>query len=362
MQWNLFDDIWMTKLNQRFGRRKFLFLLIAIMWLPVVLLSLFHGESILLDYATNVRIFISLPILYVSFSAVSKKINYVLEHFLKAYLISKRDEEEFFAILKDSEALAKSGKAKAIILMVIFMLMAYEFFFASPVVVIPWRNTGNPAAWWFYLVTQPIYYFIQYSFLYRTIVWCLTLLKISRMNLALWPAHGDGVGGIAFLSNSIFSFLAPIFAMSSSAAGATANLVTYGGMTLGGIKIVLVVIAAITYLFYAGPMFFFVPVLIRSKIRFILDYDIASSQQMKMFRQKWLAAPADQKDFLDVQDFSAITDYGSEVGRVNGMNFLPLKLTDLIMIGLAMAIPFIPVFAMKMPWREVIKLLIGILH
>jgi hypothetical protein len=206
-----------------------------------------------------------------------------------------------------------------------------------------------------------MYTYLVIRFLMKTVLWWRFFLKISRMHLILRGAHGDGVGGLGFLSTTLNSLMFPGFAFSSSAAAGAANLLIYGDLTLNGLKIAFASFVGGFAIVLIGPLFLFIPTLMREREESIHKYGILSSVQMGQFEDKWFVKK-EEEDTLDTGDFSAATNYNSEVGRTHNIRFVPIKIIDAASLLVAISIPFAPVFALEMPWQDVLKHMLSILR
>ena len=61
------------------------------------------------------------------------------------------------------------------------------------------------------LVSHPLFLLLLRRTLVRLGAWLRTLWGISRLNLRLIPAHADLVGGLRFVTTSIYGFLPLVF-------------------------------------------------------------------------------------------------------------------------------------------------------
>src|SRR5262249_27411610 len=105
---------------------------------------------------------------------------------------------------------------------------------------------------------------------------------------------------------------------------------------------------------FVAPLVIFTPTLMRAWQSGTLAYDALADQVGHAFEQRWLTKPADQVA-LDKPDFSATTDLYSIVANVHAIRFVPVDLKDLLALGIAMLLPFVPVVLLAFPLDEIWK-------
>jgi hypothetical protein len=196
----------------------------------------------------------------------------------------------------------------------------------------------------------------------RLLLWWGLVFKISRLKLNIVAAHGDGVGGIGFLSTTLNTQLVPLFALSSSAAAGAANLIIYGGFEFSQLQISFVGFAVVLLIIFVGPLLVFIPVLLHAREKAIHEYGVLATVQLNEFQHKWLLSKSGRGEELSAPDFSAVTDFGSEVSRVHNIKLVPIKISDLAATIVVISIPFLPVAALKVPWKVLLERILGIIR
>lgn len=113
---------------------------------------------------------------------------------------------------------------------------------------------------------------------------------------------------------------------------------------------------------FATPMMFFMKKLRETKRKGILNYGVLSGQQLRQFEKKWLGAhfPADA-NILEVQDFSALSDFNTTVSKVHEMKLLPFRKIDILSLGLTAMLPFLPVVALEIPLKKILEQLLKLI-
>jgi hypothetical protein len=357
--WKWFDRL--TLLQQ-------IVILVTVTWIPLAVLAAIQGvavgptqpRSFLEDAGMYVRYFIALPILLITPSKFRHNFQQIVRHFLTSSLVKDADRDRFMAILTSSMRLRYSRMADWVCLTIAYGLSAALVFLPvfTPTILATWRTVGPPehrtlslAAWYFVVVSQPIYGFVALHFLYRLALWWRTLWMISRLDLQLKGAHPDGGGGLMFLGLSLRPCRFPAFALAAGTAGRLANVVLSTGVSVISFKYVIGIIAALITALFAGPLCFFYGQLKRTRFRAWLSYDQAVQEQLRQFEQRWIGQ-SEQADMLQVPDFSAVIDLNSTVSTVHHMARLPFRRSQLLELMAATLLPFVPVLALQIPIED----------
>ena len=152
-------------------------------------------------------------------------------------------------------------------------------------------------------------------------------------------------------------------AITTIAAGRSAHLVLLGAalptvnlhFTIG----LMIVVAAL----FTLPLFIFSPTLARSFRRGNDQYGALAERIGTQFEQRWLAHDAKiDASALERPDFSATTDLYSITSNVYSIRLVPLEHKDLIVLAVAMLVPFIPVVLMAVPAEVIWEGVKGLLH
>lgn len=362
-------DSWLKKIQ--FKNK--IFVLFCFTWLPLILISFFEGkaqiasrhESILWDFAIHMRFLLALPLLAMACMKSGKHFKLLFHQFIDARLLNPMDHDSFHGEITKTIKLRDSRTAKAIILGSIYMILISGLYIFKVDQSIDWRTNENQlsfAGLWYYFIAWPLYLYLLFFFLYRTLLWCRLLFKISRMHLQIKVAHGDNAGGLGFLGHSLELFVVPAFAISLSFSGGMLNLVLHENLSLTEIKFIFALICGTLLLFFPGPLLFFFPVLREAKLKGIMRYGKLIGNQLETFEKKWTEEEVPQgKIILEGEDFQNIDSGTSIMQRIHEMKLVPLSLKNLLPIVVAILLPFLPVVALKVPWKVILQQLTKIL-
>jgi hypothetical protein len=79
------------------------------------------------------------------------------------------------------------------------------------------------AGLWYAYVSLPVCQFLRCRWYFRVAIWARLLWQVSRLELQLVPTHPDRVGGLGFLSNTVYAFVPVVLAHGVLLAGLLAN-------------------------------------------------------------------------------------------------------------------------------------------
>src|SRR5204863_3174377 len=82
---------------------------------------------------------------------------------------------------------------------------------------------------WYGFVSMPIFQFLLFRWYFRLLIWMRFLWQISRIELSLVPTHPDRVGGLGFLSQTVYAFMPVLFAHGALLAGLLGNRIYHLG-------------------------------------------------------------------------------------------------------------------------------------
>jgi len=100
---------------------------------------------------------------------------------------------------------------------------------------------------------------------------------------------------------------------------------------------------------FVAPLLIFTPRLMREWRKGCLDYGALAESVGHAFEHKWLGAGKADKDSLERPDFSAATDLYQIVSNVYGIRFVAVDRKDLIILTVAMLVPYVPVLLLAVP-------------
>src|SRR5664279_1261438 len=154
----------------------------VITWVPLLILSLIQGQAygkhitipFLRDYAANVRLLISVPILILAESAVDKRWRITVLQFLRSGLVTPTELPAFEAVIEKTLRLRDRVLPEALMVVAAFLplfITRTEFLMSN---VSNWHNTApgviSLAGWYFNLVSTPLVRLLLLRWLWRIIL------------------------------------------------------------------------------------------------------------------------------------------------------------------------------------------------
>ncbi|MGF1624263.1 MAG: hypothetical protein ACFCVH_05220 [Alphaproteobacteria bacterium] len=351
-------------------------LLAAVTWLPMLVLAAIEGNAwseleevpFLFDFAAYARFLIAIPLLVTAERLTEVHVALCVRQFVEGGLVRRVHYPEFDGILRRVAALRSSWVAEGVMLVAVFAGSSMLRLDAQ-VAADGWRvvdaDTGTArsvAGWWDLLVGTPIFQFILLRFLWRYLIWCWLMWRLSRMDLRLYATHPDYAGGLNFLGVAQRSYNRVVFAFAVILAAIggqdlhaeTASLEDYRFVLLGWLLLVVTV--------FVGPLYVFCDKLLAVRTKGVLEYGGLAHELAWLFHEKWIKRkPSTTEPILGSADVSSLADLGGSFQVVRSMRVVPAAdiRVNVIPLLIAALVPFAPWVLMVVPVDEVLAFLLG---
>lgn len=353
-------------------RRALMAVLVA--WVPLVLLSVLEGtalrsrddDSLLLDLAVHTRYLLALPLFAFAEWLLAARLSGVVHHFRDVGAIRTADLPRFESIVSSTRQLANSATAELVAVVLAYAVIS-ALLFSSPARGLPAWHVAESGGlsltgWWHALISLPLLLVAVIEMLWRWCLWGRFLWFVSRMDLALVPAHPDGVAGLQFVGYSVRAYVPYGMLVGLIVAGSLANRVLYDNISPLAYSNVVVALLAFVAALFTAPLLFFTRTLLNAWRRGIFDYDALASRMGRQFEAQWFG----QGDNVDASalgrpDFSATTDLYSVVANVFRMRLFLFDLQGLVLLACATAVPFVPVVLFAVPIDTILARIASIL-
>ncbi len=183
---------------------------------------------------------------------------------------------------------------------------------------------------------------------------------MSRIDLTLVPTHPDRVGGLGFLSNTVYAFVPLAAAHGALLAGLIANRIFYLGAGLLDFKVEVAVVFMLCLVF--GPLVVFASQLAEAKRKGNREYGTLAERYVREFDAKWLrgGAPADEQ-LVGSRDIQSLADLGNSFEVVRTMRMLPVTREAVLQVAVATLAPVVPLALTMMSLEDLLKKLLGTL-
>jgi len=356
-------------------RRILLISLIA--WLPLLVLSALEGQALggsaavpfLLDLDIHIKFLFIVPLLIISELVVHQRMRFVVKQFLERNLISESALPRFNAAIASAFRLRNSVLAEVLLVAFVYgvgVLIIWRHYTALATATWYAVPTGEGlklsfSGVWYGHVSLPIFQFLLMRWYFRIFIWMRFLWKVSRIDLSLVPTHPDRVGGLGFLSNTVFAFTPLAVAHGGLVAGNIANRIFYVGATLLQFKAEIAVLVLFVLCMVLGPLLLFAPQLAEAKRKGNREYGTLAERYVREFDTKWLrgGAPADEP-LVGSGDIQSLADLSNSFEVVRTMGIAPVTKQAIVQLVVATLVPVVPLALTMMPLEELLKKLIGI--
>ena len=346
-------------------------------WLPLLLLSILEGKLLggvalpfLWDVEPHARFLVALPLLVAAELVVHQRMRHVIRQFLDRQLVPEQSRARFQAAIASAVRLRNSVLAEV-------LLIAFVY---GVGVLIVWRQYVAPdaATWyatpaaggsrlslagaWFGYVSLPVFQFLLVRWYFRVFVWARFLWQVARIELRLVPTHPDRLGGLGFLSGTVYAFAVLAVAHGAMLAGQLASRIFYLGARLPDFKAEVAVMVAFLLCALFGPLLVFAPQLAAAKRAGLREYGTLAQRYVREFDAKWLrgGAPAGEA-LVGSGDVQSLADMGNSFEVVKGMRIVPVTKEAVVQLAAATLLPIAPLLLTMMPLDELLRKLLGVL-
>jgi hypothetical protein len=358
--------------------RKRILVLSLLAWLPLLVLSALEGQVLggraavpfLLDLDVHVRFLVALPLLIVAELVVHHRMRFVVKQFLERHLIPESAMARFDAVIASAFRLRNSVLAEVLLIVFVYgvgvliiwrqyMALAAATWYATPAAG---GSTLSLAGVWYGYVSVPLFQFLLLRWYFRLAIWARFLWQVSRIELRLVPTHPDRVGGLGFLSNTVYAFTPLAVAHGALLAGMFANRIFYLGATLPAFKVEIAVLLLFLLCVVLGPLLVFAPQLAQAKRAGNREYGTLAQRYVREFDTKWIrgGAPAEEP-LVGSGDIQSLADLGNSFEVVRSMRLAPVTKEAILQLAAATLAPVVPLALTMMSLEELLKKLLGIL-
>ena len=346
-------------------------------WLPLLLLSALEGQALggntavpfFNDIEVHIRFLIALPLLIVAELVVHQRMRPLLQQFLERDLIPQDARPRFEAAVTSAFRLRNSTLAEVLLIAFVYgvgILVVWRQYMALDTST--WYATSSTngstlsfAGMWYGYVSLPIFQFLLVRWYFRLFIWTRFLWRMSRIRLNLIPTHPDHLGGLGFLSNTVYAFAVLAVAHGALLAGPLANRIFFAGAALTQFKVEIGVAVVFLLCVILGPLLMFAPQLEQTKRRGLREYGTLAQRYVREFDARWLrgGAAADEQ-FVGSADIQSLADLANSFEVVRTMRIVPITRDAVLGLAIATLAPLGPLLLTMMPIGELLKMLLGL--
>jgi hypothetical protein len=362
-----------------FGSRRLVFVLIALTWLPLVILSALGGTlnggetglNLLADLKPHVRCLVAVPLLVLAGNLIDPVISAVIDGFRQTGILADQKQPAFDKAVGD---LARRRDAWLPDVIMLLVIAALTWAFASGVADVGVESDTNSwmqseaddapftlAGWWYLIVSSPILQILLYRWLWRFGIWANFLYRVSRIPLNLEPTHPDLAGGLGALKFAQGAFTIVFIAFGAMISVSLAQEIIRTDISLTEVTPLIAGFVVACIILSLAPLLFFIVPLIDAKRRGRAAYGALGQKLTRAFDERWTRSDKAGlgEEMLQAVDPSAMADYSGLYENVRNMHVVPVSLRELSVQAVLLAAPFLPLILIDVPLADLIGRLVN---
>lgn len=346
-------------------------------WLPLLLLSALEGNllgkgeavAFLMDMEVHLRFLVAVPLLIAAELVVHQRLLGIGQAFLGRNLIPEAAADQFNDAIGAAFRLRNSVLAELLLIVLVYgvgVLIVWRHYTALQAAT--WYSTPSGgsstlsmAGIWYGYVSLPLFQFLLIRWYFRLFIWTRFLWHVSRIKLSLVPTHPDRVGGLGFLSNTVYAFALLLVAHGVMLAANLGNRIFFLRAALPEFKMEIGVMVVFLLGVVFGPLLVFAPQLAQAKRKGLNEYGALAGRYVREFDTKWLrgGAPLDEP-LVGSADIQSLADLANSFEVVRGMRLAPITRDAIVQLAAAILVPIVPLALTMMPLEELLKHLFGL--
>lgn len=347
-------------------------------WLPLLMLSIMEGRawaggaamSFLNDFEVHARMLVALPLFMLAEVSAHHQLPPLIRRFVEDGIVTDATRQRFEGAIDSALRLRNSVAVELLLIAFIYgigVAVLWRTQFALQ--IDSWyanvdggRLQLTMAGWWMALVSMPMFLLLLVRWCFRWFIWTRFLWQVARLDLALEPAHPDGLAGLHFLVLSERAYRPVLFAMGSVLSGMMANRILYSGANLLEFKLEIVATVSLLLLAVFGPLLVFMPKLRDVRLRGIVEYGTLGQRYAREFRGKWSGGEqATAEPLLGSADIQSLADLHGAYEVIDGIPVFPFTWRDLALAAMTALLPVAPLLLTTFSVDEMIDRLLGVI-
>jgi hypothetical protein len=345
-------------------------------WLPLLVFSAFAGAALggsvrlpfLLDFPVAVRLLVALPLLVAAQGPIDARALELARYLVASGVIDARTAPSFTALVQQVGRMRDSILFEAVAVVGVIVSATFfrlEFSATTDTWQFAMGSSGltrSAAGWWYLCVSVPVFQFLIYRWLWRYMIWCWILWRLSKLDLRLIPTHPDGSAGLAILGHVQAFFWMVTLPFSSILSSHVAQEVLHG-RSLPTFRLELAVYVASTLIVFLAPLLVFSSRLLEIRRHGLGDYGILAAEYTQDFDRKWIARDvARSEPLIGSADIQSLADLASSYAIIREMRIVPFDLrTTVLPLVVGTLAPFLPLALLVISPLDVLKGLVQIL-
>jgi len=348
------------------ARRALIFAVLA--WAPMALLALFAGrffpgevaEPLVRHFAVHVRCLLVIPLFVAGEAVADGIVSRTVAQFVHSGVVDSRALRGFADVLKSAGHARDSRLGCLILVAAVALNMAFGA--SAGLDEVSWAVTEAagqirllPGGWWSLLVVRPLASFLLGVWLWRLLVLWVLLRGIARLDLKLVATHPDELGGLGFLQGMPLALGAVVFAVSAVLASELAHDVLYHGLAVRELGWLLGVYVGLVVVVVLSPLLVFSPHLLRMRQAALREYGALLGRHGYLVHRRWIRGErTGQEDLLNAPEIGPVADAMTLYEAVEAARLVAVDRQTVVALGLAAALPMLPVIAIEVPLKDIL--------
>ncbi|ACC70274.1 hypothetical protein PPMP20_31920 [Paraburkholderia phymatum] len=347
-------------------------------WLPLLVLAALDGHLLdhsvavpfLLDLEVHIRFLVAVPVLIIAELIVHRRLRPIARAFVDRKIIPDVSVMRFDEAIRSAFRLRNSVAGELLLIALVYgvgVLVVWRQYTALQATSTWYATPGaggltlSLAGFWYGYVSVPIFQFLLIRWYFRLFIWMRFLWQVSRIELSLVPTHPDRVGGLGFLANTVYAFMALLVAHGAMLAAQFANRIFFAGAALTEFKVETGAMVVFLLCLVFGPLLVFAPQLAQAKRRGLSEYGALAQRYVREFDDKWLRGGASTGEALvGSGDIQSLADLANSFDVVRNMRIVPITRDAIVRLAAAVLVPILPLALTMMSAEELLKKLFGL--
>ncbi len=355
------------------GRRILISILVT--WVPIMVFALIQGQvfqhedPLLRHFGVHSRCLIAIPLMIVAEGLAQVFIPLIVNEFVKSSLVREEHIPAYRQAIENAKSLLDSGIAFLVIVGFAALAAISSMTHIQDVHETAWAmgqgkdwSSLGLAGWWFLLVSRPVFTILLGTWLWRVVCLFVFFKSVSKLDLNLAPTHPDKVGGLGFLEEAVIVFVPVVLAASVVLASNWAHNVLYHDLHVASLKPITAVYLILVLGIFLSPWFAFSSALKKFRRKSKFAYGALLTKHGQLVDRRWIKGESVQNDdLLRAPEIGPVADAVNLFEVVEGIRTVPLRKHAIVQLAVAALLPLIPVFAIEIPVKDLLKELAGAL-
>jgi hypothetical protein len=348
------------------ARRALFFALFT--WLPLViwaalesrLLDRASGEPLLVHYGVHVRCLVAIPLLILAEGMALRIVRVIVSQFLENGLIIDSQRDRFIQIVRDITQLRDKTFPWVIVfaLTLLWLIGVPDSLHAHELSWATFDSGLGFGGWWFLYIVRPIFTILLLGWLWRIGLLFMLFYRISKLDLALVPAHPDRMGGLGFLEKLPKAFVLVTLAMSAVLASRWIHDSLYHHIALDTLKLPLLSFAILWGLIVLAPLYVFSAKMISTRKKAMRQYSALLAEHGRLIHRKWiLGQKVGEQEILDSPELGPSADIETIYAAVKNMRKFPIGKSCIMPILVPIVLPMVIVASTQIPFMKILTTL-----